>query len=313
MFSLVIPVYNNENSLPDLLDAVDWINNQLAQRLDTVFVVDGSPDRSLQILSNTLPQRKFKSKIISLSRNFGAFSAIRKGLETAEGPFFAVMAADLQEPPQLIVDFFIELESSETDVILGSRRSRKDPPSSRIASSIFWKIYRATVQPDIPAGGVDIFACNKKFRDHLLSLKEVNSSLIAQIFWLGFDRKTIPYDRMERCHGKSAWTFKKKLKYLNDSIFSFSDLPIKMLFYLGLLGMTSSTALSLIVFTLKLSGKIIVPGYTATILTVSFFAGLNFLGLGIIGAYVWRAFENTKSRPDSIVAESVTTNSGIGK
>lgn len=301
MYSLIIPVYKNEGSIPDLITAVAWIRSQLPQILETVFVVDGSPDKSYQLLHEQLPKSGLKYQLVRLSKNFGSFSAIRAGLHTAQGEYFAVMAADLQEPKELIVTLFTELATKEHDIVIGTRESRSDPFTTRLMSMVFWSLYRYWVQPDMPQGGVDIFACNKTFRDELLKLGESHSSLVGLIFWLGFRRKLISYARLERQHGKSAWTMKKKIKYMMDSIFSFSDLPIKLLLSMGFIGIGVSMFLTLLVLLSRYYGEITVPGYTATVLVIVFFASLNSLGLGIIGNYIWRAFENTKRRPDSVI------------
>jgi glycosyltransferase involved in cell wall biosynthesis len=236
-----------------------------------------------------------------LSRNFGSFSAIREGLRAANGRYFAVMAADLQEPPELVLSFFRALSEEPVDLVLGTRTSRADPLLSRLLSSLFWWVYRTVIEPQMPRGGVDVFGCNREFRDRLLALPESNSSLVGLLFWLGYRRKLISYARQPRLTGKSGWTFKKKLKYLFDSLFAFSDLPIRLLAFFGGLGLVASALVSVIVLIAKLLGLVAVPGYAATVLIVAFFSALNSFGLGVIGSYVWRTFENTKGRPLAIV------------
>lgn len=300
-FSLIIPVYRNEESIAELLDAADGIQQDLDGRLEVVFVVDGSPDRCYELLLAGLQGRTFRSQLLLLSRNFGSFAAIREGMIHARGAYFAVMAADLQEPPELMVEFFQVLREQPVDIVLGTRMTRADPFLDRIAAQTFWGVYRRFVQPELPRGGVDVFGCNRAFRDKLLLLEEANSSLVGQILWLGFRRREIPYERRARRHGASAWTFSRKLKYLMDSIFSFTDLPIRLLFGVGAAGVAISIALGVLIGIARLSGWVNVPGYAATVLVVLFFAALNLLGFGIIGAYVWRGYENTKHRPQAVV------------
>jgi glycosyltransferase involved in cell wall biosynthesis len=212
-----------------------------------------------------------------------------------------VIAADLQEPPELVLQFLDKLRTGECDVVVGCRENRQDPYFSRAASDAFWKLYKKFVIREIPEKGVDVFGCNRVFRNQLLQLGEANSSLVGLIFWLGFKRGEVIYERRLRQHGKSAWTLKKKVNYLLDSIFSFTDLPIRLLTLFGLLGVAASLLLGIAVVLAKMFGNIAVPGYSATVLTVIFFGGLNSLGLGIVGAYAWRAFENTKGRPLAVV------------
>ena len=300
-YSLVVPVYCNEASIGELIDAVGRLDRALDHGLEVVFVVDGSPDRSYERLDAALPASGLNAQLIALSRNFGSFSAVREGLAAARGDYMAMMAADLQEPEDLILAFFRALASEPIDIVLGVRTGRHDPAATRVASTLFWWLYRRFVQPEIPPGGIDVFACNRAFRDHLLEMHETNTSLVGQIMWLGFRRKLIPYRRLPRRHGKSAWSFSRKVKYLLDSLFAFSDLPIRMLTWVGAAGLAVSIVLALIVLIAKVTGAIDVPGYAATVLTIIFFAALNSFGLGIIGSYTWRAYENTKARPQAVV------------
>lgn len=301
MYSLVIPVYKNEESLPSLLAVLVDMNNSLAGQLEVVIVVDGSPDNCYNILRKTLPQMPFASQLLLHSRNYGSFAAIRAGMQVANGDYFAVMAADLQEPPELALEFFRLLSADEADVVVGTRDARNDPLRTRWSSEIFWWVYKKFIIKDIPAGGVDMFGCNRHFRNELLALDESNSSLIGLLFWLGFRRKTVAYQRREREHGVSAWTLKKKINYLMDSIFAFSDLPIKLLISFGSIGVLFSIFFGLMVIFFKTTGWVEVPGYAATILTVLFFGALNTAGIGILGAYIWRSYANTQGRPLSVV------------
>ena len=300
LLTLVIPVYRNQDNLPDLLAAIQQLSLKLAGRLETVFVVDGSPDRCYEILRDELPRRDMRTKLVLLSRNFGSFAAIRTGLMNGEGEYFAVMAADLQEPPGLILDMDRVLRSGDVDVVVGVREARHDPLLTRLPSEIFWGMYRRFVVPEMPPGGVDVFGCNRAFRDTLLQLQESHSSLVAQIFWLGFRRASLPYVRQPRAHGSSAWTLRKKVNYLMDSVFAFTDLPIRLLMRTGALGATAAALFGLVVTIGRLTGHINVPGYAMTAILIVFFSALNLLSLGIVGSYAWRAYENTKSRPLSV-------------
>ncbi|MFA6954573.1 MAG: glycosyltransferase family 2 protein [Thermoanaerobaculia bacterium] len=302
MISLVIPVYCNSGNIPALVDALESLDGKLGGELEVVFVVDGSPDDSYLQLAARLPAAGFSSQLVSLSRNFGSFAAIRAGLRVARGDRFAVIAADLQEPPELIVEFNRILLAGEHDVVVGQRTSRRDPMVSRLSSSLFWATYRQFVQPEVPAGGVDVFGCTRKVRDELLQLDESNSSLVGLLLWVGFRRAAVPYERRERTIGKSAWTLRKKVRYLMDSVFGFSDLPIRLLLRIGLLGIAVACVFGATVVVARVVGAVPVPGYAATVFTITFFGGLNCFGLGIIGAYVWRTFENTKHRPNYVVA-----------
>ncbi len=303
MLSVIVPVYRNEGSVPELLAALAELH-QGTGGIEAVLVVDGSPDRSYELLRAALPEQSFPSRLIVLSRNYGSFAAIRAGLGVASGDHFAVMAADLQEPTELTQEMYQRLVNGDADVVIGVRDGRNDPRLSRITSRIFWGLYRRFVVREMPAGGVDVFACTRQFRDELLRLDERHSSLIAQVFWLGFRRESVSYVRRKRTHGRSAWTLSRKVEYMMDSVFSFTDLPIRLLVRLGGLVALFAGIFGIVVAAARLSGMIEVPGYAAIVLLVTFFGALNLFALGVVGSYAWRAYENTKGRPLHTVLRS---------
>lgn len=302
-YSVVIPVYGNEGSLRQLAARLGELTTQLDGPLEVVFVIDGSPDRSAEVLADILPEQPFRSRLVFHSRNFGSFAATRTGMERASGEYLGVMAADLQEPPELMLEFFSVLAADEADLVVGLRRSRAgDPALSALSSRLFWALYRRLVQREMPVGGIDVFGCTAAFRDRLVPLQEQHSSLVSLTLWLGFRRQMVEYDRLPREHGRSGWTLRRKVQYLTDSVFSFTDLPVRLLLGVGTLGVLASVILAVVVLAARLSGAIHVAGYAATTTLIAFFGALNLFGLGIIGAYVWRAFENTKGRPGAVVA-----------
>ena len=299
-YSLIVPVYGNEGTIPRLIEALDDLNRRLDGQLEAVFVVDGSPDRSHALLQESLPGCGFAAELVCLSRNFGSFAAIRMGLSLARGPYFAVMAADLQEPPELVLEFFQSLGSEPVDIALGVRTGRDDPLLSKASAELYWGIYRRLVQRDMPAGGIDAFGCNHARARRPAGAGGISSSLVGQVLWLGFRRKHIPYRRQPRREGKSGWTCRRKLRYMLDSIFSFTDLPLVLLLSVGSLGVLLCLAASAIILASWALGAIKVPGYTPIILAIFFSTSCQLFALGIIGAYLWRAFENTKRRPHFI-------------
>ena len=300
-YSVVVPVYRNEGTLAALVDRLDQLATRLDGPLEVVFVVDGSPDNSLVMLRDLLREhRHFSSQLIALSRNFGSFSAIKAGLLEARGDFAAVMAADLQEPESLIEDFFSALADGEHDVAVGVRASRDDPAGGAAASRLFWWTYRKLVQPEIPPGGVDVFACSRDVAGRLARLEESHTSLVGLLYWLGFGRVEVPYVRQARPVGKSAWTLRKRIRYLEDSIYSFTSLPIAAITVLGIVGVVASLSWAVAVIAFWAAGRIDVPGYTPLMLALLFVASSVLIGLGIVGSYVWRTYENSKGRPTAV-------------
>jgi polyisoprenyl-phosphate glycosyltransferase len=295
--TVVVPVYGNEGTIPALISRLATLSQKFDGGFEAVFVVDGSPDGSLLLLRRLLPDSGLQSQLVTLSRNYGSFAAIRAGLAVAKGEYVAVMAADLQEPVSLVEDIFVQLSTGEYDVAVGIRAGRQDPA---LSSRAFWAFYRRFVQKDLPAGGVDMFGCTRQVVTELLRLEESNTSLVGLLYWLGFRRAEVPYERLEREHGSSGWTLRKKLRYMNDSIFSFTDLPITLLITTGLLGVTGSLVAGAAVFAAWASGNVQVAGYTPLMLVLFLLCSLILLALGIVGSYVWRTYENSKQRPGAV-------------
>jgi glycosyltransferase involved in cell wall biosynthesis len=305
---VVIPVYRNEDSLSALVSALEQVTHTLYRRsggvirTEVTFVVDGSPDNSEAVLRQVLPNAAFDSTLICHSRNFGSLAAVRTGLAHANADCYAVVAADLQEPPELLIQFAELLSSGTHDVAVGVRTTRNDPPWTTLMSRAFWYLYKSMINRDFPVGGVDVFACNRRVRDALIALTETNTSLIGQLYWLGFRRIEVPYQRQRRRHGKSSWTFSRKVSYMLDSVFAFTDLPIRVLGLIGFACIGLAAVWSVAIFAGKLLGNIDVSGFSALAIMVLLFGGVNATGISIAGAYAWRAYENSKGRPLSLTS-----------
>ena len=299
--SVVVPVYRNLATLPALLERLGALSPAVVGSMEAVFVVDGSPDDSADLLRSLAPAAPFPVQVVELSRNFGAFSAIRAGLQLARGQYVAVVAADLQEPPELVEGFFAALKKG-SDVAVGVRTSRDDPALSSLSSRAYWSFYRRFIIPEIPRGGVDVFAVTSQVRDQVVALRESHTSLVGMLYWLGFSRAEVPYERAKRAEGKSGWSLRRKVRYLMDSVFSFTDLPITLLIAIGVVGVLGSLTAASVVFVAWALGSVDVSGYTPLMLSFLLIGSLLLSGLGVVGSYVWRAYENTKQRPTTVVA-----------
>jgi glycosyltransferase involved in cell wall biosynthesis len=298
---VIVPVYRNEATLPGLVDRFGELAREMAVALEVVFVVDGSPDGSLVVLRRLLADGvPFRSQLIALSRNFGSFSAIRAGLAAAEGDIVAINTADLQEPPALLRDFYAALAGGEHDVALGVRTRRADPGLSKAAALAFWRMYHRFIQPEMPVRGIDVFACTRQVASELVKMTESNTSLVGLLLWTGFRRVEVPYDRVRREEGKSGWSMRRRVRYLLDSVFSFTNVPVHVITAIGVLGVAASIVTSVVVLIAWLAGVIDTVGYTPLMLAVALSASAILLSLGIIGSYVWRTYENTKGRPQTI-------------
>jgi polyisoprenyl-phosphate glycosyltransferase len=299
-YSVVVPVYGNEGTLSPLIERLKSMADGLDAPMEVVFVVDGSPDGSLLVLRKLLPMSGLPAQLVSHSRNFGSFAAIRTGFAAARGDYVAAMAADLQEPPELVEQFFEHLSSGEYDVAVGVRTGRDDPLATTVLSKTFWTLYRRWVHPDIPPGGVDIFGCTQEVGARLVALDESHSSMVGLLYWLGFRRIGIPYQRAPRLEGKSGWSFKRKVRYFLDSVFSFTDVPVTILTSIGVIGGIGTLLASVVVVVARLTGATRESGYTPLMLVMLMSTFTILFGLGLVGSYVWRTYENSKGRPGSV-------------
>lgn len=301
MLSIVIPVYRNERNIHRLVEELERIAAVASEPIEVVLVVDGSPDRSLEALLDRLPQARFASVLVSLSRNFGPFNAVRCGLEIASGEYAAALAADLQEPADLALTFLDILRRDEADIVFAKSTTRDDPWLDRVTSRLFWGVYRRFVVRDLPSGGVRAFGCTRAVRDRLLELREPTFNLIALLFWLGYRRAFVSYAREPRRDSRSSWTLARKIRYSVDSIFNFTDLPIRILMFAGVIGTVTAVVFAVLLLYASLAGRIPVPGYAPTVLAVTFFGSITSLGLGIVGQYVWLILQTTRGRPAYLV------------
>lgn len=308
-YGIVIPLYKSLDNLSPLLERLDSYFALYGNKLQIVFVDDGCPQGSFLFLKSKLELMRYNYKLIKLSRNFGAFTAIRAGLKNCDAQYVAVMAADLQEPRELVEDIFKKLSAGH-DVVFGCRKKRNDSFFTNLFSNIFWRFYRKFVIRDIPKGGIDIFGINFKVNTELSTFTEQNASLIGILFWIGYDREYVFYERQVRAIGKSSWSLAKKINYFYDSIFAFSDLPLRLLLYVGVLGMCLSFFMAVVVIISKLTGLITVSGYAAVVCVVLFFTFFQSFSFGLIGSYLSRIYDNSKGRPLFLIAEKEVSNTG---
>lgn len=296
-YSVVVPVYNNEASLARVVERLNRIQIAVEAEVEGVFVVDGSPDASAVVLERLLPHATFRSQLIVLSRNYGAFAALRAGMASSTGDVLAVMAADLQEPEELYVDFYKALSQDDAQVAIGTRETRDDPGLQSFLARLYWSMFRRLVIREIPAGGVDVFAARRQVVDELVRLHESHTSLVGLLYMVGFRRIEIPYHRTARVEGRSSWSFRKRTRYLLDSVFAFTDLPIIAITMVGLVGSVGSIVVAAVVLGAWVLGRIEVPGYTPLMFAVAILTSLVLFSLGILGSYIWRTYENSKQRP----------------
>ncbi len=299
--SIVVPVFKNEESIDRLLNRVTSLASSLVGDVEAIFVVDGSPDSSLSLLHNSLPNKTFDSKIILLSRNFGAFSAIRAGLREADGPATVVMAADLQEPISLVEELLRLVVKDGVDVAVGVRQARKDGFVSRFLSSSFWRFFNRLTTLEMPKGGVDIFALSRDARQKINEFEESSTSLVGLIYWIGFKRQEVSYFREKRADGVSSWSLRKRINYAKDSITAFSEIPLSIFLWSGVVGALVSLLLVVVLIARLFMNQNDDVSRQLVSIGLLFVVSYLMSGLGLLGTYLWRVSDNVRKRPDSII------------
>lgn len=292
--SLIVPVYFNELSLSPLLEKILEAVRPLEDlSFEFIFVDDGSRDGSLKVLEGW-NQKVPRVKILKLTRNFGSQNAIIAGLKRASGDCHIVIGADLQTPPEILSDFLKEWKAGYK-IVVGRRLKRRDPWVTILLANFYYFLIRGSVR-NLPKGGFDAFLIDRRMKDYLLSIGSRNTLLEVSILWSGYPVKEVPYIRMERPFGKSRWTFQRKIKLAIDSLTAYSYLPILVLILTG--GLLCALSCVALVLSIGISDPVTYIRFSKYFIPLSILGGgMNFLGLGLLGEYLWRNLEETRKFP----------------
>ncbi len=301
--SIIIPVYNEEENLRPLMNVIKAMSLASADNFDfeVVFIDDGSSDSSLNVLKE-LFENNDNVRVVSITKNSGSHIACHAGLEYATGDYFAVIAADMQDPPSIIPEM-IKMMKDGVKIVWGVRRSREDLLSVKLFSKIYYILMKRYVFDNIPEKGADTFLIDMDARNLILKLDEKDTSIFGLLLWSGYSQVFYEYDKKKRERGKSKWTFGKKFKLFIDSFVSFSYLPVRLISVMGIF--TSFVAVLIAVHTLWdwYTTRNAPRGYPTMMLVILTLSSIQFLILGVLGEYLWRAFEHIKGRPLYIVKE----------
>jgi len=302
-FSIVIPVYFNELNLPDTIPQLLGLAGELTNyHLELVFVDDGSGDHSLEMLLNFQTQFPDTIKVVKLTRNFGSMAAIQAGLTVARGDCIGMIAADLQDPPELFIDMVKHWEQGNK-AVFAVREGREDPVMQKMFSNSYYSLIRKFAIQNYPNGGFDFFLIDRQVADQVNQIQEKNTNLMALIFWLGFKPILIPYIRRNRKRGKSRWTFGKKIKLFIDTFVAFSYFPIQILSALGFLVAVAAFLYGIYIFLHRIIFGVEVLGWVPTMIILTFTSGIQMTMLGILGEYLWRNLDETRHRPYYVIDE----------
>jgi glycosyltransferase involved in cell wall biosynthesis len=302
--SVVVPVYHNAQSLPLLHQRLSEVAAQIPQsEFEFLFVDDGSQDNSFSVLKG-LASNDPRVKVLRLVRNFGSNAAIVAGLSYAQGDCTVVITADLQDPPELIVDMVAKWQEG-TKVVLAARAERHDPFISRLSADAFNWLFKRLVFPNFPSRGFDFWLADREVVRALVKTVGTNTYVMGLLLWLGYPSVTLTYTRDDRPFGKSQWTLGKKIKYLLDAFVGFSYLPLRLASITGIVLAILGFLYAAFVLVAKIVYGFPAEGWTSLMVVLLLVSGTQLVMLGILGEYVWRNLDETRRRPLFLVSETV--------
>lgn len=302
-YSFVIPLYNEEETLPELARRLTAVMNDLDGDAEAIFVDDGSGDRTYPLLSE-LRERDPRFKIVRLSRNFGHQLAITAGLDRADGDAVVVMDGDLQDPPE-VAHRLIERWREGYEIVYAVRADRgAEPFFKRLATSVFYRALRRLTTLDIPVDVGDFRLVDRRALDEFRKLREHDRYVRGLFAWVGFVQIGVPYKRDARYAGKTKYPFSKLVKLGADGVVGFSKVPLRLALTFGFLFSFASFLYGLWAIVKRLLGIGYVPGWASVVAVVSFIGGVQLIIMGVVGIYVGRIYDEVKQRPLYVVRDA---------
>lgn len=307
VLSIVVPCYNEEETVNLFYQAVEDVRKSLPKDLDLeyLFINDGSSDKTLLKLRQLHQEDEAHVHYVSFSRNFGKESALYAGLQKANGDYVTVMDADLQDPPEMLPKMIQLLKQNEEYDCIGTRRiDRKGEPKLRsFFSRAFYKIINKISDTEMLDGVRDFRMMRRQMVDAILELSEVNRFSKGIFSWVGFNTYYLPYENVERIAGETSWSFWSLFRYSIEGITDFSDVPLSIASFVGMISCIGALIGLIIIVVRTLMFGDPTMGWPSLVCFILFLGGLQLFCLGIVGKYIGKIFKETKKRPIYIVKE----------
>lgn len=303
--SIVVPMYNEQESLGILYKELNRVTDTLPEyEFEYLFVNDGSSDATLAEIRQ-LAEKDKRVRYVSFSRNFGKEAALYAGLKNATGDYVATMDADLQDPPALLPQMIAMIEAADCDNVATRRVNRKgEPPIRSFFAKCFYKVMRHLSHIEIADGARDYRLMSRAMVDSIVSVSEYNRFSKGIFAWVGYETKWLEFENVERSAGETKWSFWKLVRYSFDGIINFSDTPIRISSYLGLL----LTVLSFVAIIMEVIRALVfgdpVAGWPSLVCIITFIGGIQLFCMGIMGQYIAKTYMEVKRRPHYIVKET---------
>jgi len=308
--SVIVPVYNEADNLEALVARLVPVLERVVASHEIVFVDDGSSDNSMEKL-RALHALDHRCRTVSFSRNFGKEIAIAAGLDHARGQAVVIIDADLQHPPEVIETFVARWREGFKNVY-GTRIDRNaDSPLRRMLTRRFYSLFETFGETGLPNGAGDFRLLDRQAVEALKSMGERARFSKGLYAWIGFKSIGVPFEVAERHAGTTKFSYGKLTRFALDGLMSFSTLPLKIWTYIGLVVSAFSLAMAVYYILQTIFHGIDVPGYASLIVSITFFAGVQMLSLGILGEYIGRIFAEVKRRPLYLVAERLEDEASV--
>ncbi|WGG45389.1 glycosyltransferase family 2 protein [Rossellomorea sp. DA94] len=309
LISVVIPMYYEEEVAQECYDRLKRVMQENKIRYEFIFVNDGSTDRTLDIL-NDIANRDSQAKIVNFARNFGHQTAVTAGVDFAEGDAIVIIDADLQDPPEVIPDLIAKWKEGY-EIVYAKRKKRSGETKFKLLTAkYFYKFLNYMSDIDIPKDTGDFRIIDRKAADVFKSMTERNRFVRGMFSWVGFNQTFIEYERDERFAGETKYPLKKMIKFASDGIIAFSTKPLKIVMTLGFFSVLVSFLVLVYAIGIKLFGQGVETGWASIMVAITFFSGVQLLGMGIVGEYIARIYDESKNRPIYIVKETVNMKEG---
>ena len=302
--SIVVTIYNAEKVLPELIERLQNSAQSISGDYELIFIEDRGRDQSWKVLK-TAAQKDERIKVARLARNFGQHNAITAGLYMAKGNYVVLMDGDLQDEPEVIPQLYNEIKNTEKEIIYVRRINRKDTAFKRFTSKFFYKVFSILsgmeVNPEVGTFRIMTKLVNESF----CQFREVNKYIGGIFYWMNFEDGYFEAEHRERKHGKSNYNLTRMLKLALNGMLSFSNKPLNIAMYIGFFSAFGSLVLGVYFLLIKLIYHVNITGYYSIIVSLYFIGGLILFVLGIIGQYIGRIYDQTRSRPEFLVQEKI--------
>jgi polyisoprenyl-phosphate glycosyltransferase len=304
LISIVIPMYYEEEVAQECYDRLKSVMQDNNIRYEFIFVNDGSTDKTLDILTE-IADRDSQAKIVNFARNFGHQTAVTAGVDFAAGDAIVIIDADLQDPPEVIPTLISKWKEGY-EIVYAKRKKRTGETKFKLLTAkYFYKFLNYMSDIDIPKDTGDFRIIDRKAADVFKSMTERNRFVRGMFSWVGFNQTFIEYERDERFAGETKYPLKKMIKFASDGIIAFSTKPLKLVMTLGFFSVLVSFLVLVYAISIKLFGREVETGWASIMVAITFFSGVQLLGMGIVGEYIARIYDESKNRPIYILKDTV--------